>query len=375
MPSHVSVLPPPSIKRTAVRIAIVPILALGAGDLSGCHASHAQGAATAAAAEALVRVTHPVETTAGMSEYTGTVHSRIESELGFRVPGKITARLVDPGMLVHRGQPLMRLDPANLALNAAAAKQRLIAANADATRAAAEEERQSGLLAQGAISQTSYEAARAACDASAAVRTAAEAASHDAQLNLEYATLIADSDGIVVDVLAQPGQVVAPGTPIAHLAESGPREVLVAIPETAVADLPREGVAQVYGTHRSIPARLRELAGAADPITRTFAARFSLQGDGSRAPLGATITLRLGAARGMLTAVPLAALHDGGQGMGVWVVTKSSQVAFRPVTVTALGQETATLAAGTLTPDDVVVALGAHLLRAGETVRILKDPS
>jgi multidrug efflux pump subunit AcrA (membrane-fusion protein) len=358
MPSHVSVLPPPSIKRTAVRIAIVPILALGAGDLSGCHASHAQGAATAAAAEALVRVTHPVETTAGMSEYTGTVHSRIESELGFRVPGKITARLVDPGMLVHRGQPLMRLDPANLALNAAAAKQRLIAANADATRAAAEEERQSGLLAQGAISQTSYEAARAACDASAAVRTAAEAASHDAQLNLEYATLIADSDGIVVDVLAQPGQVVAPGTPIAHLAESGPREVLVAIPETAVADLPREGVAQVYGTHRS-----------------TFAARFSLQGDGSRAPLGATITLRLGAARGMLTAVPLAALHDGGQGMGVWVVTKSSQVAFRPVTVTALGQETATLAAGTLTPDDVVVALGAHLLRAGETVRILKDPS
>ena len=374
MPHNLSLLSPPRIKRSAVRIAIVAVFALGTASLSGCHASHAENA-TATAAEAFVRVTHPIATSGDTSEYTGTVHSRIESELGFRVAGKITARLVDPGTLVHRGQPLMRLDPTNLALNAAAARQRLIAADAEATRAAAEEGRQSGLLAQGAISQASYDAARAARDATAAMRTAAEAASQDAQLNLEYATLTADHDGIVLDVLAQPGQVVAPGTPIIHLAEAGPREALIAIPETAVADLPREAVAQVYGTHKSIPARLRELSGAADPVTRTFAARFALQAEGSQAPLGATITLRVSAAHGTATAVPLAALHDGGQGMGVWVVTANSQVVFRPVTVTSLGQETATLASGALNPDDVIVALGAHLLRPGESVRILKDAS
>lgn len=372
MSNRIALLSLPGIVRSAVPLAIIAV-ALGVVSLSGCHESHAQGAATAAGA--LVRVTHPVITTAGTSEYTGTVHARIESELGFRVAGKITARLVDSGTPVHRGQPLMRLDPINLALNAAAAKQRLIAADADATRAAAEEGRQSGLLTEGAISQASYDAARAARDATTAMRTAAEAASQDAQLNLEYATLTADRDGVVLDVLAQPGQVIAPGTPIIHLAEAGPREALIAIPETAIADLPRDAVAQVYGTHQSIPARLRELSGAADPVTRTFAARFALQGDVSQAPLGATITLRVSATHDTATAVPLAALHDGGQGMGVWVVTANSQVIFHPVTVTGIGHETVTLAAGALTPDDVIVALGAHLLRAGETVRILKDPS
>jgi RND family efflux transporter MFP subunit len=362
-------------KPGAITLAIAAVITFGTASLSGCHASRAQGAASGAAAEALVRVTHPVVSTVETSEYTGSVHARIESELGFRVAGKITARLVDPGTLVHRGQALMRLDPTNLALTASAARQRLVAAEADATRAAAEEERQSRLLAEGAISQASYDAARAARDATAAMQRSAEAASHDAQLNLDYATLCADSDGVVLDVLAEPGQVVAPGTPIIHLAEAGPREALIAIPETAVADLPREAVAQIYGNHQAIEAHLRELSGAADPITRTFAARFALADDGSHAPLGATITLRLQAARDASTVVPLAALHDGGEGMGVWVVTASSHIVFRRVSVTGLGQETATLAPGALSSDDVIVALGAHLLRADEAVRILKDPS
>jgi RND family efflux transporter MFP subunit len=303
------------------------------------------------------------------------VHARIESDLGFRVPGKIVGRLIDPGALVHRGQPLMRLDPTNLALGATSARQRLLAAQAEATRAAAEEARQSGLLAEGAISQASYEAARAARDGTAANREAAAAAAHDAELNLDYATLTAEADGIVLEVLAQPGEVVAAGTPIIRLAEAGAREAVVFIPETAVANLLPNATAQVYGTDRSVAARLREVAGAADPITRTFAARFTLQGAAAQAPLGATITLSLATAGGASIQVPLAALHDGGEGTGVWVVTPSSELVFRPVTVTALGEETATLAPSTLTPDDLIVALGAHLLRAGEKVRILKDPS
>ena len=359
----------------SVRWISAALVAIGGAILSGCHASHAEDAAEAGAAEALVRITHPSTSNTRSTEYTGTIHARIESDIGFRVGSKIVSRLIDPGSSVHRGQPLMRLDPTNLALGAASARQRLIAAEADATRAAAEEARQAGLLKEGAISQASYETARAARDATAANREAAAATAHDAQLDLDYTTLTADADGVVLEVLAQPGQVVAAGMPILRLAEAGPREALVFIPETAVANLPRQAVARVYGTDRDVVARLREISGAADPVTRTFAARFTLEGNEAQSPLGATVTLSLRTVAGNSMHVPLAALHDRGEGIGVWVVTPNSETVFRPVTVIDLGQEMATLAPGTLSTDDRIVALGAQLLRAGEKVRVLQDPS
>jgi RND family efflux transporter MFP subunit len=357
--------------RIAARLLATATLALSCAVTAGCHESHAQPNADAAA---LVRVTHPSLSETVPAEYSGTVHARIESDLGFRVAGKIVERLVDPGQIVHRGQALITLDPTNLSLASLAAHQRLQAAKAEATRAMAEETRQQSLLAEGAISVAVYETGLAAAHATAANTVAAEAAARDADLQRDYATLTANADGLVMEVLAQPGQVVQPGTLILRLAQAGPREALVAIPESAVANVAKEGVARVQGGSRSYPVRLRELSGAADAVTRTFAARYSIEAPLEATVLGSTITLTLNEPIAHTLQVPLASLHDGGRGVGVWVVTPDGVARFRPVSIKALGQETAELAPGTLTSNDVIVALGAHLLREGDRVRVLKDP-
>ena len=302
--------------------------------------------------------------------YTGSVRARIESELGFRVGGKITDRLVDAGQTVRRGQPLMRLDPVDLELAAAAARQHLIATEADATRAAADEARLRGLVSEGAISQTVYDAALAQQRSTAAAVDAARAADHEAVLQRDYSTLVADADGVVMEVLAQPGQVVNAGTPIIRLGRAGTREALVAIPEEARSNLPLEGEAVLYGSSARYHAALREIGGAADSTTRTFPARFTLSGAAASAPLGTTVTIELKSSTTATVSVPLAALYDAGSGPQVWVIDDRHHVHKRRVTVTAIGEETASLTPESLRTGELVVALGAPLLRDGETVRV-----
>lgn len=312
---------------------------------------------------------------AGVASYTGTVRARIESDLGFRVDGKIAARLVDPGATVRQGQVLMRLDPVDLALAASGAKDRLRAAEADAARASADEARLRDLVAAGAVSASAYDTALAAKRTTAANLSAARSAAATAGNQQGYAALVADSDGVVTEVLAQPGQVVAAGTPVLRLARSGPREALVAVPETARAGLAPVAVAQVYGSAATYPAHLREVAGAADPLTRTYAARYTLDGAGAAAPLGATVSLRLAQATNASggVAVPLGALHDPGSGAGVWVIGKDARVRWRRVQVTALRDEAAVIAVGALRPGERIVALGAQLLRPGQHVRLAPE--
>jgi RND family efflux transporter MFP subunit len=299
--------------------------------------------------------------------YTGVVRARIESDLGFRVDGKIVQRLVDPGQSVRRGQALMRLDVTDLGLAASAAVDRLRGAQAEATRARAEEARLRRLVEAGAVSRSAYDVALAAAQSTEANLSAARSSSAQAANQQGYATLFADADGVVTDVLAQPGQVVSAGAPIVRLARAGEREAAVAVPETQVATLPRVGRAILYGSDTPLTARLREVAGAADPSTRTYDARFTLAAP--NLPLGATVTVELARATASLLAVPLSSLHDGGAGPGVWVV-KAGRVTFRPVQVAALGEESASIAGGALAPGDRVVALGAQLLREGVPVRV-----
>lgn len=315
----------------------------------------------------LVRTVVVGQADAAPLRYTGVVRARIESDLGFRVGGKIVERLVDPGQRVRRGQALMRLDVTDLGLAASAAADRLRAAQAEATRAAAEEARLRRLVEAGAVSRSAYEAALAAAQSARANLSAASAGADEAANQRGYATLLADADGVVTDVLAQPGQVVSAGAPIVRLARAGAREAAVAVPEPQVATLPRVGHAILYGSNRPLAARLREVAGAADPQTRTYDARFTLAD--ADLPLGATVTVelpRMGASR---LSVPLSALHDAGGGPGVWVV-RSGRVTLRRVQLAALGEETASIAPGALSPGERIVALGAHLLREGQPVRV-----
>lgn len=334
---------------------------LGAFALAACGSDQ-----PAANAEPLVRTALVGGADASTLRYTGVVRSRTESDLGFRVGGKVVQRLVDPGQRVRRGQVLMRIDATDLQLAASASRDQVRAAEAQATQAVAEEARQRRLLDAGAVSRSAYDAALAASQSAQAAVAAARSGARQAGNQARYGALVADADGVVTEVLAQPGQVVAPGAVVVRLARAGNREAAIAIPETQLAGLPRTGQAYLYGSTAPIPAQLREVAGVADPLTRTYDARFVLAQ--SELPLGSTVTVELPRATTAEIQVPLTALHDPGSGPGVWVV-RTNRVTFRPVRVARLGEEAASIVAGSFAAGDRIVTLGANRLREGQTIR------
>jgi RND family efflux transporter MFP subunit len=322
--------------------------------LAACGSHAAEDARTR---PPLVRVTTAGDGVLSAHSFTGVVTARVQSDLGFRVPGKVTARLVDAGQAVRRGQPLMRIDTTDygLALDAVRAK---------AVQTAADEARYRDLVAAGAVSTSTYEQIKASAET-------ARAQMRVAQNEANYGLLLADADGVVVETLAEPGQVVTAGQVVVRLAHSGPREASVSLPETVRPALGAVAEAEVFGQADAAPARLRRLSDAADPLTRTYDARFVLQGAAAAAPLGATVTVLLpeaGVAPGLR--VPLAALHDAGQGPGVWIVDpRTSALSWRRVTLSGVGDEMATVTSG-LARGDRFVALGAHMLRQGQIIRI-----
>jgi len=303
--------------------------------------------------------------------FTGVVSARVQSNLGFRVPGKITSRLADTGQFVRAGQPLMTIDRTDYAHAITARAETVAAAKAKAAQAAADEARYRGLVKTGAVSASTYDQIKAASDASQAELAAAKAQEQVARDEGGYSQLVADADGIVIETLAEPGQVVMAGQTVVKLAHSGPREAAVNLPETLRPAIGSTAYATLYGSTMRIPVRLRQLSGAADAQTRTFEARYVLEGAAANAPLGATVTVHLsGDAETDALQVPIASVLDQGKGPGIWLLNPStSTISFQPIQVRQLGEELATVS-GNLHPGQQVVALGVHLLRDGERVRV-----
>jgi RND family efflux transporter MFP subunit len=348
--------------RAPAAVMVVLLLCLG-----GCE-QHAQS--DPRTIDPLVRIVPVAPASPEQRAFTGTVAARVQSDLGFRVSGKIVERLVDTGQVIQAGTPLYRIDPTDFEHaiatelgNVAAAKARLIQATAD-------EKRYGRLLPTRAVSASDYDAAKAALDSARALLDAAQAQLKIAQDDREYSTLVADADGTVVEVLAEPGQVVSAGQVVAKIAHVGPREAAVSLPETVRPAIGSAAQAWVYGGDARLPARLRQLSDAADPQTRTYEARYVLEGDAASAPLGATVTILLRNEAADRMAVPLGALSDEGKDPGVWVYDeKTSTVTFRPVRVDQMGVEAAILSSG-VAAGERIVALGAHLLHDGQRVRV-----
>ena len=355
--------------RGARALCLLPIVLAACGD---------KPAADARTAAPLVETILVQGAPATARSFTGVVGARVQSDLGFRVPGKVVQRLVDVGQAVHRGQPLMRIDPVDLGLQARAQAEAVTAARARARQAADDEARYRDLVAAGAVSASAYEQLKAAADAATAQLSAAEAQYDVARNTAGYALLVADADGVVVDTLAEPGQVVGAGQPVVRLAHAGPREAVVQLPETMRPRLGSRAQATLYGGQAAGVARLRQLADAADRLTRTYEAKYVLDGPLADAPLGATVTLRLDGERGGdsdgnseagTLQVPAAAVLDTGKGSGVWTVAgEPARVTWRRIDVLAIGDDTARVT-GQLKAGERVVALGAHLLHEGDTVR------
>lgn len=318
----------------------------------------------------LVRIVK-VDTSSGTDlAFTGVVSARVESDLGFRVPGKVTKRFVDTGQYVRAGQLLMTIDRTDYVHAITARAESVAAAKARAVQAANDEARYRGLVKSGAVSASIYDQIKAASDAAQADLAAAEAQAQVARDEGGYSQLRADADGVVVETLAEPGQVVAAGQTVVKLAHAGPREAAVDLPETLRPALGSTAYASLYGSTTRVPVRLRQLSDAADPQTRTFEARYVLEGADANAPLGATVTVHLSDDAGTdPLQVPDASIFDQGKGPGVWVFNPpTSTVSFQPVQVQQVGEELTTVSRN-LRPGQEVVALGVHLLHDGERVR------
>jgi RND family efflux transporter MFP subunit len=263
----------------------------------------------------------------------------------------------------------MRLDRNDLALAVTAREEAVAAARANAVQALADEKRFKALSELSAASQQTYEQAKAAADGTRAQLAAAEAQAQIAKNEGDYSVLVADADGTIVETLGEPGQVVTAGQTVVKLAHAGPREASVELPETVRPALNSTAEASLYGGSKRETIHLRQLSDAANVETRTFEARFVLDGDTAQAPLGATITVYLPVnALPKTVEVPLGAMTDEGKGPGVWVVNSESAVSFHPVEIASLSEETAVLKGG-VSSEDKIVALGAHLLHEGEKVR------
>jgi RND family efflux transporter MFP subunit len=328
-------------------------------------------------ASPLVRVVEAAKPDGAERAFTGTIAARVVSNLGFRVPGKIIERLVDLGEQVKAGQALLRIDETDLRLALTAKRNAVAAARAVLVQVRADERRYAVLVKDGlAATPQRYEQAKAALDTATAQLAAAEAEAKVAENEATYSVLVADADGTVIETLGEPGQVVSAGQTVVRLAHAGPREAVIALPETLRPAIGSVAEASLYGDNeRRYTAHLRQLSDSADAQTRTYEARYVLDGEAAAAPLGATVTVRIASQVSQAEVqVPLGAVLDDGEKTGVWVLDRAnSTVHFRPVKLVRVTNETAMISG--LNSDDPIVSLGAHLLQEGALVRTTPEGS
>lgn len=305
----------------------------------------------------------------------GVVKARIESDLAFRVPGKLAERLVDVGALVRKGDPLARIDDTDLRLQVEQAEADYSSANAALEQQQAEERRIDTLKLRGWTAAADVDKIKATADQARGAFARAERALTLARNAASYATLAADADGVVSAVFAEPGQVLGVGAPVLRLSRSGQYEAAVAIPEELV-DRARAALARVEfwalpGV--AIAATLRELSPIADPATRTYQARYTLTQAPGDVRLGMSLTVTLADRTQKVAHVPLAALFDRGQGPSLWVVDRrSGAVVETPIRIAGYDNQSVLVVDGVAEGADVV-ALGAQKLDARQKVRVVTN--
>ena len=306
------------------------------------------------------------------AEFPGEVRARYESRLGFRVTGKITAREVEVGSAVRRGQVLMRLDPQDLRLAASQAQASLRAAETNRELAEADYARYEELRAQNFVSQSVLDTKRSAMRAARAEADAARAASQSQANQADYASLVSNVDGVVTGIDAEAGQVVAAGTPVVRVARLDALDVVIGIPEHRVGGLRVDSPVAVRlwaEPDATIRGRVREVSPAADPATRTYTVRVAVPPQ-PNVRLGMTATVQMASNADAGLRAPLSSLHYEAGKAGVWLVERG---AVRRVPVQVVGQagNDVLLGAGVQAGQAVVTA-GVNLLRQGQKVRILQ---
>lgn len=305
-------------------------------------------------------------------EYSGEVRARVESRLGFRVAGKIVQRQAELGQRVKAGQVLAQLDPRDYQLAAEASRAQVASATTQRDLAAADLKRYQALKDQNFISGAELERREASLKAAQATLDQARAQLASQGNQAGYTTLVADVSGVVTGIDAEPGQVVAAGTPVVRIAQDGPRDVVFNVPEDKVAQIAAGSEVAVRGWagNASMAGHVREVAASADAATRTFQVKVSI--DGGDAPaLGSTVYVTpkaLSHAGIPAIKLPTSALRQEGQSTAVWVYDAATSTVKSQVVQIATADGNEAVVASGLTPGMQVVATGVHVLSPGQKV-------
>jgi RND family efflux transporter MFP subunit len=307
----------------------------------------------------------------------GEVRPRQESELAFRIAGKLVERAVDVGATVTKGAVLARLDTQDYRNKLKSAEADILAAEAVRTEAQATESRLSHLLANGHTTRANYDVALKNLRSAEAKLDAANTAVEMARDQLSYAELLADFDGIITAVSVEPGQVVAVGQTIVRLARPAEKDAVFAIAEAAFSrqpgDPPPEIIAQLLSNPGVVAEGVvRELSPVADPATRTYQVKVTLKDPPEQMRFGSSVIGRIKAPSKAAVTLPGSALFEKDGRAAVWVVDPdASSVSLRPVSIARYETDRAVIADG-LAKGDVVVTAGVNRLRENQKVRLLE---
>jgi RND family efflux transporter MFP subunit len=363
-----------SILSSYYRLLAGAMLATAVIALTGCNEKVAEK--TAPTRPVLVTTVH-YESESPARSFVGTIKPRIETDMGFRVPGKVAKRLVEVGQTVDVGEPLATLDEIDLKLQAEQAVAEFTAATGVLAQAAAAEQRSKDLRVKGWTTDAQLDQAKAAADEARARLNRAERSVELTKNSLSYATLVADTRGVVTATLIDPGQVVASGQTAIRVARFAEKEAVVAIPETLVGRA-KDGVATVTlwsEPDKKYAAKLREVAPSADPATRTYLAKFSLPDAGETVSLGMTATLTLAdPATTRVARLPLSALFDQGGNPSLYIVDPQGELTLKPVAVKSYETNDVVISGGVDEGVEVVV-LGVQKLDPAQKVRVVSSLS
>lgn len=313
-------------------------------------------------------------------EFAAEVRARVESRLSFRVAGKILERRVDLGSVVKPGQVLARIDSSDLMLAQEAAKAGVLAARVNRDQLGADYKRYIDLHQQGFISAAELDRRDAAFKAAQAQFEQARAQSDVQRNQAQYSSLVADVAGVVTGVDAEPGMVVAAGTPVLRVANDGPRDIVFSVSEDQVA-LVRAAAARPDGLKVKLwtdtkaapqPIKLRELAAAADPVTRTFLVKAELKDQNVHLGQTATVVLTSAPSDNAIK-LPLSAVMES-QGRSAVLLLDPQTMTVNPKPVTVAGAEGNELIVQGLAPGVEVVTAGGHVLTPGQKVKRFRPP-
>src|SRR5256714_6624051 len=339
--------------------------------LAGCEAN----TAPAVKSERPVQVQRiSFENENAARDFVGVVRARFETDLGFRIAGKVVARLVNVGDRVRAGDIVARVDPQDFKLQVQSAEAELSAAASSLTQSAADLERYTALRTNGWASAADFDRKKSAKAEAEGRLERARRALDLARNQLDYTDLKPDAEGIITSTLAEAGQVVAIGQPVARLAHRGEKEAVVALPETWLGEARKSSAAVTLWSEpeRRFKAVLRELSPQADPASRTYAARFTIKDADDTVAFGMTATVTLTRATDAPVAhLPLSAILNRGTGPMVYLVDEAGAVVQRPVTVASFTEDTALVTSG-LNAGDRIVTLGVQKLEAGLKVRTIE---